>query len=90
MNSENSKTSDSHRLLLNIKDKIDLKNSDKYVALSNIRTCYTSKNIKKLYKSNKLKISSPTWNNKFQLPDESFFALDIEDHFEYITKNMRQ
>ena len=35
MNSENSKTSDPHRLLLNLSDKINLKTSDKYVALSN-------------------------------------------------------
>ena len=33
MNSEVSKTSDPHRLLLNISDKINLKRSDKYVAL---------------------------------------------------------
>ena len=36
MNSENSKTSDLHRLLLNFSDKINLKRSDKYVALSNL------------------------------------------------------
>ena len=35
MNSKNSKTSYSQRLLLNLSDKIDLKRSDKYVALSN-------------------------------------------------------
>ena len=35
MNSENSKTSDPHRLLLNLTDKIDLRRKDKYVALSN-------------------------------------------------------
>ena len=33
MNSENSKTSDPHRLLLNYSDKINLKRSDKYLAL---------------------------------------------------------
>ena len=38
MNSENSKTSDLQRLLLNLSDKIDLKRSDKYVVLSNVRT----------------------------------------------------
>ena len=37
MNSENSKISDPHRLLLNISDKINLMRSDKYVALSNLR-----------------------------------------------------
>ena len=31
-----SKTSEPHRLLLNGKDKINLKRSDKYVALSNL------------------------------------------------------
>ena len=36
MNSVNSKTSDPHRLLLNLSDKINLKKSDKYVALSNL------------------------------------------------------
>ena len=36
MNSENSKTSDPHRLLLNLTDKINLKRRDKYVGLSNI------------------------------------------------------
>ena len=32
MNSKNSKTSDPHRLLLNLTDKIDSRRSDKYVA----------------------------------------------------------
>ena len=36
MDSENSKTSDTHRLLLNLTDKINLKRSDKYVTLSNL------------------------------------------------------
>ena len=46
MNSKNSKTSDPHRLLLNISEKINLKRSDKYVALSNLSIYYTWKNIK--------------------------------------------
>ena len=37
MNSENSKTSDPYRLLLNLSNKINLKRSDEYVALSNLR-----------------------------------------------------
>ena len=36
MNSENSKTHDHHRLLLNLTDKIDLTRKDKYIALSNL------------------------------------------------------
>ena len=56
MNSKNSKTSDPHRLLLNLTDKINLKRSDKYVALSNLSIYYTIKNMKKLYKNNKFQI----------------------------------
>ena len=47
MNSENSKTSDPHRLLLSPSDKIDLKRSDKYVTLSSLSIYYAWKNIKK-------------------------------------------
>ena len=36
MNSKNSKIFNGHRLLLNLSDKIDLKRSDKYIALSNL------------------------------------------------------
>ena len=46
------KTSDSHRLLLNLSNKINLKRNDKYVALSNLSIYYTWKNIKKSYKNN--------------------------------------
>ena len=77
MNSENSKTADTHRLLLNLIDKINLKRSDKYVALSNISIYYTWKNIKKSYKKNKLKISAPKWNEEFELPDGSYSISDI-------------
>ena len=61
MNSKNSGTSDAHRLLLNLTDKINLKKLDNYVALSNLSIYYTWKNIKRSYKNNKLKISAPTW-----------------------------
>ena len=86
MNSENSKTSDPHRLLLNFSDKINLNREDKYVALSNLSTYYTWKNIKKSYKNNKFKISAPTWNDEFELPDRSYSVSDIQDYFEYILK----
>ena len=90
MNSENSKTSDPHRLLLNLTDKINLKRSDKYVALSNLSIYYTWKNIKNSYENNKFKISALTWNEGFELPDGSYSVSDIQDYYEYIFKNMRQ
>ena len=86
MNSENSKTSAPHRLLLNLSDKINLKRSEKYVALSNLSIYNTWKNIKKSYKNNKFKISAPTWNEEFELPDGSYSISDIQDYFEYILK----
>ena len=52
MNSENSKISDPHRLLLNLTDKLISKRIDKYIALSNLSIYYTWKNIKKSYKNN--------------------------------------
>ena len=55
MNSKYSKKADPHKLLLNLSEKISLKRSDKYVALSNLGIYDTWKNIKKSLKSNKLK-----------------------------------
>ena len=55
MSSENSKTSYPHRLLLNLSDKINLKRSDRYVALSNLIIYYTWKNIKSYTKIINLK-----------------------------------
>ena len=40
-NSENGKTSDTHKLLLNLSDKINLKREYKYVSLSNLSIYYT-------------------------------------------------
>ena len=56
MNSNNSGTSDHYRLLLNVTVKINLKRSDKYVALSNLNIYYKCKNVKKSYKNSKFKI----------------------------------
>ena len=41
---------------------------------------------KKSYNNNKCKISAPTWNDEFQLPDELYSISDIQDYFEYILK----
>ena len=42
------------------------------------------------YKNNKFKISAPTWNEEFELPDGSYSVSDIQDYFEYIFKNMHK
>ena len=89
MNSKNSATSDPHQLLLNLTDKIDLRKNI-YIALSNLRMYYTWKNIKKSYKNNKFKLSVPTWNEEFKLPDGSYYISDIQDYFEYIFKSIKK
>ena len=50
----------------------------------------TWKNIKKLNETIKFKISTPTWNEGFELPDGSYSISDIQDYFEYILKNMEK
>ena len=47
---------------------------------------YTWKNIKSEYNNNKFKISAPTWNDTFDLPDGSYSISDIQDYFEFIIK----
>ena len=89
-NSENSKTSDPHRLLINLTDKIDWRRKDKFIALSNISIYYAWKNIKKSCKNNRFKISTLIWNNEFELPDGSFSISDIQNCFEYIIKNIKK
>ena len=34
----------------------------------------------------KFKISAPTWNDEFELPDRSYLVPDIQDYFKYILK----
>ena len=70
MNSTNCKTTDSNKLLLNLSEKLNLKRSYKYVALSNRSIYYMWRNMKMSYKNSKLKKSPLTWNEEFDLPDD--------------------
>ena len=60
MNTKNSKTSEPHMFKYNFIDKLNLKNPNKNIALANLSIYYTCKNVKSIYKNNKLKISAPT------------------------------
>ena len=60
MNSENSRTSEPHILILKLTDKLDLRTGKMVIALSNRSIYYTWKNIKRSYNNNKFKISAPT------------------------------
>ena len=86
MNSENSKTSKPHVLILKLTGKSNLEIGGKIISLSNLSIYYTWKNIKSSYNNNKFKISAPTRNDKFELPDGSYSVSNIQDYFEYILK----
>ena len=86
MNSENSKMSKLHVLILELTNKIDLRIGDNIIALSNFSIYYTWKNLKSSYNNNKFKISASTWNDKFESPDGLYSVSDIQDYFEYILK----
>ena len=64
-----------------------MRRKETYVVLSILSIYYTWKNIKKSYKNNRFKISAPTWNEEFELLDESYSLSDIQDYFEYNQKN---
>ena len=63
-----------------------MKKGEKIIALSSLSIYYTWKNIKSSYNNNKFKISAPTLNDKFELPDGSYSVSDIQHYFEYILK----
>ena len=71
MNTWKSKTSKSNVLTLKLTNKLDLRIDEKVVALSNLSIYYTWRNIKSSCNNNKFRISAPTWNNEFELPDGS-------------------
>ena len=87
VNTLNSKTNGSNKFMCQFTDKLNLKNPNKNMALANFSIYYTWKNIKSEYNNNKFEISSPTWNDSFDLPDGSYSVSDIKDYFEYIIKN---
>ena len=86
MNSKNSKTSEPYKFKYDLIVKLDLKDPNKNMALANLSIYYTWKNVKSTYNNNKFKISAPTWNETFDLPDGSYNISEIQDYIEYIIK----
>ena len=84
MNTENSKMNEPHKFVLNLSQRLNLKSSNKLVALQSLSIYYTWKNIRKQHKNNKLKIIAPAWNDEFKLPDGSYSVSDIQNYFQYI------
>ena len=87
MNTRNSKTNESNQFIYQITDKRNLKKpNNKNFGVVNLSIYHTLKNIKAVYNNNKFKISAPTWNDEFDLPDGSYSISDIRDYFEFIIK----
>ena len=86
MSTGNSKTNEPHRFKLDLTDKLNLKNPNKNMALADLSIYYTWKNINSEYKNNKFKVSAPTQNDTFDLPDGSYSIADFQDYFEFIIK----
>ena len=86
MNTENSKTSEPHRFKLDLTDNLNLKYPRKNMALVSLSIYYTWKNINSEHNYNEFKISTPTWNDTFDLLDGSYSIVDIQDYFEFIIK----
>ena len=89
MNSENSKTNESNKFFYQFADKLYLKNPSKNIGLVNLSIYYIWRNIKSAYNNNKIEISAPTWNDKFNLPDGSYSIVDIQDYFALIIKKRK-
>ena len=86
MNTKNSKTNESHRFKYDLIHKFDLKHLNENMALANLSIYYTWKYVKSIYKNNKFKISAPTWNEMFDLPDELYNIPAIQNYLEHIIK----
>ena len=86
MKTKNSKTNEPHRFVLNLSQRLDVRSTDKHVALQNLFIYYTWKNIRKQYKNNKLKVIAATWNDECELLDGSYSVSDIQDYIECIIK----
>ena len=86
MNTLNSRINKFNRFVYQFNDNLNLKNPNENIALAKLSIYYTWKNIKSEYNNNKFKISAPTWNDEFNLPNGSYSVSDIQDYFEYIIK----
>ena len=84
INTENSKTTESHKFKLTLADILNLKDLNENMVLANLSIYHTWEKIKSEQNNNKFKISAPTWNDEFGLPDGSYSISDIHDYLEYI------
>ena len=88
-NTANSKTKHSYKFVYNFTDKVNLKNPNKNIALANLSVYYRWGNVKSDYNNNKFKISAPTWNDIFDVPDVLIQLLLFKIILNTSLKNMK-
>ena len=87
MNIENNKKYESGKFIYQFTDKRNLKTpNNKNIVFVNLSIYYTWKNIQSAQNNYKFKVSAPTWNDEFDLPDGSYPISNIQDYFEFIIK----
>ena len=74
------------KFFYNFTDKLNLRNPNKNIALADLSIYYTWKNVKSDYNNNKFKISAPTWNDTFGVPDGSYSITAVQNYFDHIIK----
>ena len=85
INTKNSKTTESNRFRLCFTDKFDLR-GNKTIVLTNLPIYYTWQHVKSEYRNIKFKLTGPTWDETFDLPERSYTITDIQDYFLHIIK----
>ena len=88
MNTEIRKINESNKFIYQFTVNLKIANN-KNIGSVNLSIYYTCKNIKLAYNNNKFKISAPTWNDEFDLPDGSYSISDVQDYFQFIIKNTK-
>ena len=84
MNTENSKTNEPYKFVVNLQRRLGLNKTFQKLSIY-----YTWKNIRQQYKNNKIKIIAPTWNGEFELLDGSYSVSKVQGYIEYIIKRMK-
>ena len=74
-----------HQFRLTLENKLNLQDPNENMVLVDLSIYYIWKNVNSAY-NNKFKISAPTWNDEFDLPDGSYSVSDIQDYFYFIIK----
>ena len=86
INMKNSKKESATQICFQFVTKIRVKKFRQTCCSSKLIYLLHEEEYKKKYKNNKLKKIAPTWNDDFELPDDSYSIADIQDYIDYIFK----